>query len=141
MLWGACDALRTPRPLGPLLDLAPTAGPALQGAVLGNSSREKLFAATLATLRDRDRPTAMVIEDAHWADEATLDLLSFLGRRVDTTNALLLVTYRDDEVHSTHPLRAVLGELSGALCSRITLRPLSLPSVAALAAPRRRGDR
>lgn len=65
VLWGACDALRTPRPLGPLLDLAPTAGPALQTAVLESAPREAIFAAALATLRDRERPVVMVIEDAH----------------------------------------------------------------------------
>ncbi len=47
----------------------------------------------------------------HWADEATLDLLKFLGRRIQRTRSLLVVTYRDDEVGTRHPLRLVIGEL------------------------------
>lgn len=149
VLWGACDSLRTPRPLGPLLDLAPMAGPRLRSAIVDGASRESVFAATLAVLREDDGPRTdgprtgdrtgnrvviMVIEDAHWADEATLDLLSYLARRIDSTRALLLVSYRDDEIHPTHPLRGVLGDVSGTTRNRISLGPLSLPSVAALAA-------
>jgi hypothetical protein len=51
--------------------------------------------------------TIVVIEDTHWADEATLDLLKFLGRRIQRTSALLIVTYGDEEVGSQHPLRTV----------------------------------
>jgi predicted ATPase len=50
-------------------------------------------------------PSIAVIEDVQWADEATLDLLKFLGRRISRTNCLLVVTYRDDEVGAEHPFR------------------------------------
>lgn len=136
VLWGACDDLRTPRPLGPLIDLAPAAGAPLDDALAAGAARDVIFAATLDTLRDSAEPIVMVIEDAHWADEATLDLLTFLGRRISTTRVLLVISYRDDEVGPTHPLRAVLGDVTAAIGSRIQLRPLSLRSVTAMAASR-----
>src|SRR5438132_12864978 len=77
-----------------------------------------------------------VFEDVHWADEATLDLLVFLGRRVTQTRALVLVTFREDEVGPSHPLRTVLGDLATAeSVQRMTVPPLSRAAVAALAGP------
>jgi DNA-binding CsgD family transcriptional regulator len=67
----------------------------------------------------------LVVEDAHWGDEATLDWLAFLGRRIDRLSALLIVTYRDDEVGPGHPLRGVLATLSSAVVRRVPLEPLS----------------
>lgn len=133
-LWGSCDGLRTPRPLGPLADLAPDAGPGLRAALVSGAPRDTVFAATLDTLRHSSSTTVMVIEDAHWADEATLDLLTFLGRRIASTHALLVVSYRDDEVGTDHPLRAVLGDVTACIGTRVELSPLSLASVAAMAA-------
>src|SRR4029079_6391427 len=74
-----------------------------------------------------------IIEDAHWADEATLDLLKFIGRRISKLNALLVVTYRDDEVRAHHPLRLVLGDLPRQSVKRLRLPPLSEIAVAQLA--------
>jgi predicted ATPase len=65
----------------------------------------------LADLSD-SRPTLFVVEDAHGADAATLDLLRYLGRRMDRTRALIVVTYRDDDVGPRHPLWNVLGDLA-----------------------------
>ena len=67
--------------------------------------------------------TVLVIEDVHWADEATLDLLSYLGRRIQHLRVLLLVTYRDDALAADDPLRLTLG----ALASQRATRRLSLP--------------
>jgi predicted ATPase len=75
----------------------------------------------------------VVVEDAHWADEATLDLLVFLGRRMGRTRALLIVTYRDDELGADHPLRAVVGRLPPEAVRRLRLEPLSEAAVAELA--------
>ncbi|MBW8482300.1 ATP-binding protein [Actinomadura parmotrematis] len=130
-LWGACDALSTPRPLGPLHDIARAAGGGLAAAMAAESSRHELFTAFLDRLT---RPAIAVVEDAHWADEATLDLLVFAGRRMAGTNGLLVVTYRDDEVGPGHPLLAVLGALAtDRTVLRIALPPLSVEGVAALA--------
>lgn len=78
-------------------------------------------------------PTIVVIEDAHWADEATLDLLKFVGRRIHRFPSMLLVTYRDDEVGADHPLRFVLGDLPHKTAKRLHLPPLSEAAVSALA--------
>jgi hypothetical protein len=55
----------------------------------------------------------VVVEDVHWADDATLDVLRYLGRRVEDLPAVLVVTYRDDEVGPAHPLQRVPGALGG----------------------------
>ena len=112
MLWGACDALFTPRPLGPLHDIARQTQGALLTAVTSGGSRDAIFTATLDEL-ERAR-TLAVFEDMHWADEATLDLLKYLGRRIERTRAMLVVTYREDEVGARHPLRSVIGDLPHA---------------------------
>ena len=106
VLWGVCDAFFTPRPLGPLLDIAAqTRGP-LPALLAENANRNAVFSAMLAELQSQ--PALVVIEDVHWADEATLDLLRFLGRRIARTRALLALTYRDDELGPRLPLRALL---------------------------------
>ena len=100
-LLGACDPLLTPRALGPLYDIARQTGGRLAELLAAGGPREAIFAAFLDELDQGGRPRVVVVEDAHWADEATLDLLVFLGRRLERTRALLLVTYRDDEVAAT----------------------------------------
>jgi predicted ATPase len=79
----------------------------------------------------------VALEDLHWADEATIDLLSFVGRRLGRMPALLLATYRDNELGEDHPLRVVLGDLAtqGA-ARRMQLPPLSEGAVRALAEQR-----
>src|SRR5438874_2470938 len=131
VLWGACDALFTPRPLAPLHDIAQqTQGPLL-AAVGSGASAGAIFTAALNELQ---RTKALVVfEDVHWADEATLDLLKYLGRRIDRTHALLAVTYRDDELGAQHPLRLVIGELPHASTHRMSLAPLSEAAVTRLA--------
>src|SRR5688572_19770515 len=81
VLWGACDALFTPRPLGPLLDMARQTQGLLRELARTGAERERLFNALLDEL-SRQSPTVAVFEDVHWADEATLDLLKFIARRV-----------------------------------------------------------
>ena len=133
--WGACDALRTPRPLGPLDDIARVAGGDLAATMAGDASRHARFTAFLDALVSPLRPVIAVIEDVHWADEASLDLLVFAARRVTGTHAVLLVTYRDDEVGPDHPLRTVLGHLAGlAAVHRLSLPRLSATATAQLAA-------
>ncbi|HEX9473561.1 MAG TPA: AAA family ATPase, partial [Steroidobacteraceae bacterium] len=131
VLWGACDALFTPRPLAPLHDIARQTQGALLAAITNGASRNEMFAAALDELERTE--TLVVFEDLHWADEATLDLLKFLGRRISRTRAMLAVTYRDDEVGPRHPLRLVIGDLPRASTQRMTLSPLSELAVAELA--------
>jgi DNA-binding CsgD family transcriptional regulator/tetratricopeptide (TPR) repeat protein len=137
VLWGACDALHTPRPLGPLLDVAATTGGRLQDVVEAGDKPHAVFAALVEELAAR-RPTVTVLEDLHWADEATLDVLSLLGRRAEPSRALVVVTYRDDELDRAHPLRLVLGEVGRSRgVQRLELPPLSVTAVEELAGPSR----
>ena len=124
VFWGGCDALFTPRPLGPIYDIARQIRGNLLTLLEDEASRSAIFAAVCDELQN-NRPTLLIIEDAHWADEATLDLLKFIGRRINKLNALLIVTYRDDEVRSEHPLRLVLGDLPRQSVTRVRLPPLS----------------
>jgi DNA-binding CsgD family transcriptional regulator/tetratricopeptide (TPR) repeat protein len=131
LLWGACDALFTPRPLAPLHDIARQTKGALLTALNSGANRDEIFTAALDEL---EREKALVVfEDMHWADEATLDLLKYLGRRIHRTHAMLAVTYRDDEVGPRHPLRYVIGDLPRASVNRMSLPPLSESAVAQLA--------
>ena len=133
-LIGACDSIPTPGQLWPLRDLAERASPVLRDPVLAGGDRETLFRATLAELSARPGATIMVVEDIHWADDATLDLLRFLGRRVAETRGLVIVTYRDDDAAQLHRLRLVLGDLATVPeLHRLALSPLSRDAVAQLA--------
>jgi tetratricopeptide (TPR) repeat protein len=132
VLTGSCDPLSTPRPLGPLLDIAEQTDGGVNWQAQASNQRVPIFSTFLAELGRK--PSLVIIEDAHWADEATLDLLRYLGRRISAAPALLIVTYRDDEVGVGHPLRRVLGDLATAeAVRRLALRPLSLDGVTELA--------
>jgi DNA-binding CsgD family transcriptional regulator len=96
-LWGACDGLLTPRPLGPLFDIGAQLGGELADLCRQGAARDRLFGAFLSEIGPPATFSVVVMEDLHWADEATIDLLSFLGRRLSRLPALLLATYRDDE--------------------------------------------
>jgi ATP/maltotriose-dependent transcriptional regulator MalT len=131
VLWGGCDALRTPRALGPLVDVAEQTGGEL-AVVVGRGGAAGAVVTALA-LELRRAPTVLVLEDLHWADEATLDVLRIVARRIEALPALVLATYRDDELHRTHPLRIALGELPPGAAERVVLAPLTLGAVATLA--------
>jgi DNA-binding CsgD family transcriptional regulator/tetratricopeptide (TPR) repeat protein len=133
--WGACDALFTPRPLGPLFEIAEGMGEQLEALVASGAHPHELVSALLAELGTHTG-AVLVLEDLHWADEATLDVVRLLARRVERAPALVLVTYRDDELDRAHPLRIVLGEIgAGSAVARMTVEPLSAAAVAQLAAP------
>lgn len=132
-LVGACDPLTTPRPLGPVRDMADRSREV--AALFDGRPRHELFTGLLELLATPGRPAIVVLEDVHWADAATLDLVRFVGRRVDRTHALVVATYRSDEIGHEHPLRTVLGDLATApAVRRRTLAPLTVDGVRALAA-------
>ena len=133
--WGACDPLFTPRPFGPLLDIAERTGGALEEALKQGAKPHEIVAVLLRLLRSPG-PSIVVLEDVHWADEATLDVLRLVARRVESTAALFVASYRDDELDRSHPLRLVLGELATMpAVSRLRLPPLSPAAVEVLARP------
>jgi DNA-binding CsgD family transcriptional regulator len=135
VLWGDCDALFTLSPLGPLADIGAVTGGELASLVAEGAPPYAVTAALLQELGAR-RPAIVVIEDAHWADDATLDILRLLSRRIATVPVLLLATYRDDELDRSHPLRVALGDLlRRESVERLRLVPLSPAAVAELAEP------
>ena len=89
--WGACDALNTPRPLGPLYDIAAQAAEELRVALESDGERQRVFGAFFELLATRT--SVVLLEDLHWADEATLDLLRFIGRRVGRTRSLIVGSF------------------------------------------------
>ena len=133
VLEGACDPLFTPRPLGPFADIASQTNGPLGGLLEGTAGSREVFEAVRDELASAK--TILVLEDLHWADEATLDVLRTLGRRIEATSSLVLCTYRDDQLGRTHPLRTVVGEL-GPLpgIESVRLEPLSAGAVAELSA-------
>ena len=132
--WGACDGLFTPRPLGPLFDIAAKLGGELLELCRADAPRADLFAALLRQVSEPGGLRVLVVEDIHWADEATIDLLRFLGRRIRDATVLLIVTYRDDGLSATDPLRMALGDLATQRSvRRIGLAPLSADATAVLA--------
>jgi DNA-binding CsgD family transcriptional regulator/tetratricopeptide (TPR) repeat protein len=132
--WGACDGLFTPRPLGPLFDIAAKLGGELLDLCRTDAPRADLFSALLRQISEPGGLRVLVVEDIHWADEATIDLLRFLGRRIRDTSVLLIVTYRDESLAATDPLRIALGDLATQRSvRRIGLAPLSADAVRVLA--------
>ncbi len=133
VLWGACDALFTPRPLGPLYDIATQLNNGLLNLLNNQAERTTIFTRFLQNLQESKLPNILIIEDVHWADESTLDLIKFLGRRANRINSLFIITYRDDEISSDHPLRFVLGDITSKKLNRFKLTGLTEKTVNELA--------
>lgn len=134
VLWGTCDALFTPRPLGPIVEIAQVTRGELEAAVEAEGRPHEITAALQHELNLR--PTILVVEDLHWADQGTLDVLRLLGRRLDHTPTLVVVSFRSDQLEREHPLRVMLGEIATSrMVDRITLAPLSASAIARLAEP------
>jgi ATP/maltotriose-dependent transcriptional regulator MalT len=135
VLSGGCDGLFTPGALAPLVEVAESVGEELEGLVNEAARPQELAAALFRNLAGSSG-TVLVLEDVHWADEATLDVLKLVARRIETTPTLVLVTYRDDELDRAHPLRIVLGETATShAVGRIDVPRLSPGAVARLAEP------
>ena len=133
VLWGGCESLFTPHPLAPLYDIARQAGEEFRAAIAAATYRDAIFNATVDQLARGPAPTILVFEDVHWADEATLDLIKFVGRRLQRMGVMLVMSYRDDELGAQHPLRSVIGDLPASAIRRLLLPPLSAAAVALLA--------
>jgi ATP/maltotriose-dependent transcriptional regulator MalT len=127
--WTACDGAFTPSALGPLQDVAEQWGGAVRVACSEGVPRDARFAALLCDLRDHDGLSVLVLEDLHFADEATLDLLGHLARRLRGVGALVVATYRDDGLAENRSLRETLGEAS----SQRSTRRIALPALTSAA--------
>jgi predicted ATPase len=130
LLFGMCDDMASPRPLEPLwemADLEPRLLPALR-----KSDPRAVFEVLMELLARRSRPTVVVIDDIHWADQATLDLLLRVGRRVDRTHGLVVVAFRDEDTPLEHPLRRVIADVPPESMVRVAPQPLNRESIADL---------
>lgn len=136
VLRGACEALFTPQPLGPLHDVARDARGPLKARLAAPADTAALFAAMREELALPPLPVVLLMEDLHWADAATLDVLRHVGRRIESLPVLLVVTYRDDEIEAHPALRHVLGEWTSRAVVRLPLARLTPPAVASLAQER-----
>lgn len=130
---GACDPLSTPQPLAPIVEIAADLDPRLKKLLDRHAPRMEIVRAFLLALQSEEG-CVVLLDDLHWADQATIDLLRFVGRRIESAPAMIVGAYRDDEVGRDHPLRAVLGDLATSRAvRRIQLQGLSVESVAKLA--------
>src|SRR3954449_2766441 len=131
---GACDALFTPRPLAPLYDILSQLHKESWPDSSTITGRSELFGRFFHELRNQKEKILIVFEDIHWADEATLDFIKFFARRISQLRCLFILTYRDDEIYSQHPLRNVLGQLPADSFSKLSIGPLSREAVQKMAA-------
>jgi DNA-binding CsgD family transcriptional regulator/tetratricopeptide (TPR) repeat protein len=131
-LWGVCDPVVPARPFAPVADIAAQAGGSLRTA-LEEGDRTRVFDAFLALLRRQPAGALVVFEDLHWADEATLDLVRVVGRRLHELRLLFVGTFREEEVGSEHALRLAVGDLPAGSLVEFRVPPLSADAVAALA--------
>lgn len=141
VLGGGCDPLSTPQPLGPIADLVEQldahSAAALTGALAGGGGVGAVCALLRQVLATSDGASVLIVEDVHWADGATLDVLRHLARRAASLPAVLVLTFRDDEIGSEHPLQIMLGDIAGAPgVHRISLPTLTRTAVSTLAADR-----
>jgi DNA-binding CsgD family transcriptional regulator len=130
VVWGACEDLSTPEPLAPLHDLA-RSGEWSTFSAEDTRTPLSLFNAVLSALLTE--PTLVVLEDLHWADDATLDFVRFLGRRVRDTHILVVVTARNDASEAQTRLRRALVDVPPDICTRVELLSLSQAAVRDLA--------
>ncbi|WFF05831.1 AAA family ATPase [Micromonospora sp. WMMD1076] len=133
LLLTACDDLMAPRTLGALRDAPLAADSPLAVALADDRRPDRVFPALLDELA-REAPTVLVVEDVHWADDATLDLLLYAARRIESIGAVLVLTYRDSAAEAQGPLHRLLGALAGCPVRRMPLAPLSPAAVASLSA-------
>ncbi|MGH8916377.1 MAG: ATP-binding protein [Acidimicrobiia bacterium] len=131
MLWGNCDALSIPRPLGPFRDL--TASGALETALDHDMAPHRFHTLLLEELAAAPSPTILVLEDVHWADQATADAITVIGRRIVALPAVLILTFRTGELDPGHPLPAALEAIRSSIALYLQLSPLSRSAVATLA--------
>ena len=110
--------LSTPRPLGSLHDLAPKIGLDVTGSEPATSALARDLRCRVEHLRTHS--AVLVIDDLHWADQATIDLLRYLLRRIRSTRSLIVGTVRDDEIGTGHPLRTLLGDVARSADATLT---------------------
>ena len=135
ILSAACDDLAVPRPLGPFIDLAPVVGHDLRETLVGDPDSGSVFALVIGELERPPRPVVLVLDDLQWVDQATLDLLTYIARRIERLPVLLILSSRDDSVAATGLRRVVVAAARG-VTTRAELAPLSIAAVAQMVGER-----
>jgi len=130
---GYCDALFTPRPMAPLYDILSQFPEGLRENGGDITNRAEFFVRIFRKLNNLKEASLIIFEDIHWADEATLDFIKFLARRITQMRCLFILTYRDTEIQAHHSLRSVLGQLNPGSFTRIQLPELSRQAVEKMA--------
>jgi hypothetical protein len=133
VLQSGCEDLMAPRPWGPLFDIADLLDPNLVEMLVDQQAQGRILNHLLVAIQRSRRPVIIIIEDVHWADDATLDLVKFLGRRAAALPLLLLVSHRDDEPGSKYSIGRILGSIAPQDLRRISLNPLTPAAVGELA--------
>jgi DNA-binding CsgD family transcriptional regulator/tetratricopeptide (TPR) repeat protein len=133
VLWGTCDDLSIPRPLGPIRDLEGTVSAKLAEAAVSSNDFPQVPDLLLEELEARPAPTVLVIEDLHWADEATIDVITVVGRRIARLPAIMVLTFRGGELNPDHPLHSALEAIRAEISLYLQLAPLSPEAVRAMA--------
>lgn len=130
--WGACDGVSTPQPYGPFEDMAAGLGPAFGRLLEGSASRSEIGRWLLGWMAAGPM-RALVIEDVQWADQATLDLVSFLARRIESLPVLLLISHRDGD-DGAPSVDRILGDVASLRVLRqLPIERLSLSAVGRMA--------
>ena len=132
--FGSCDALFTPRPLAPLYDIIYQIWE--DDWKKEGEDRTSLFTDFFHRFDQQPGASILVFEDVHWADEATIDFIKFLARRITRLRCLFVLTWRDEEIHPGHPLRQLFGQLPPHSATRLQLPPLSKNAVDSLSRAR-----
>jgi DNA-binding CsgD family transcriptional regulator/tetratricopeptide (TPR) repeat protein len=130
---GTCDSLFTPRPLAPLYDISLQMKGNWADIIQSISARSELFTRILHALSHQALPVVLVFEDVHWADEATLDFIKYLGRRISQLKCLFILTFRDNEINQQHPLKNLPGDLASGTYTHLQLTPFSKQTVQKMA--------
>src|SRR4051794_36411964 len=125
VLFGTCDDLSIPRPLGPIRDFAGCVSAPLDAALAAGAAPHDIQSLLIAEVELPPRPTVLVLEDVHWADDATFDTVTVVGRRIASLPALLVLTFRAGEVPPGHPLHAAVGAIRADDSAVVELAPLS----------------
>ena len=133
LLEGFCDNLFAARPLGPLFDIAPKLGNHFEDILKANVGRDQIFPAVLDVLESQAKPVILLFEDIQWADEATLDFIRYLARRISQLPCLFIMTLRDTEIQDNYSYRVILGELPPTDYTKLQLQPLSKSTVDSMA--------
>lgn len=132
VFWTACEDLSIAEPLGPLIELAAPAGWTFDAEAVARGARLHLFGEALEALCDDDATTVLVVEDIHWADEATLDFLRYVARRIGSRRLLMLLTARMTDATSRKLVRSAFTGVPPDTVERLALRPLSVEAISEL---------